>query len=268
MNGLLQRMDASSRARAREAAAREPLAALRRRALDTLAPPQLRNGHAFELIAEYKRRSPALGRLAGEDDARLRRVEAYARGGAAAVSVLTEPTQFDGRLEHLAECAAALAPHAVPVMRKDFLVDPYQVYEARAAGAGGVLLIVRMLDDASLAELVGCACELSLFVLLECFDAVDIARGAPHARDDSVLLGVNCRDLESLAVEPSRLAGLAPLLPAGSARVAESGLETPEDCASAARAGYRMVLVGSALMKAPDPEDAVRRMLAAGRAAA
>jgi indole-3-glycerol phosphate synthase len=182
--------------------------------------------------------------------------------------VLTEPTQFDGRLEHLVECAAALVPHAVPVMRKDFLVDPYQVCEARAAGAGGVLLIVRMLDDASLSELAGCARELSMFALLECFDAADIARAVPYARLEFVLLGVNCRDLESLAVERSRLAGLAPLLPAGSARVAESGLESPEDCAAAARAGYRMALVGGALMTAPDPEDAVRRMLAAGRAAA
>jgi indole-3-glycerol phosphate synthase len=268
VNGFLRRMEASSRARASAAAAREPLLALRRRALDTTVPPPLRNGHAFELIAEYKRRSPALGRLAGEDDARLRRVEAYARGGAAAISVLTEPTEFDGRLEHLTECAAALAPHAVPVMRKDFLVDPYQVYEARVAGAGGVLLIVRMLDDASLSELTDCARELSLFVLLECFDAADIARAAPYACVESVLVGVNCRDLESLAVERSRLAGLAPLLPAGSARVAESGFETPEDCASAARAGYRMALVGGALMTAPDPADAVRRMLAAGRAAA
>ena len=268
MNGFLQRMEASSRARARATATREPHAALRRRALDTEAPLPLRNGHSFELIAEYKRRSPALGRLAGDNDVRLQRVEAYARGGAAAVSVLTEPTQFEGRLEDLAECAAVLAPYAVPAMRKDFLVDPYQVYEARAAGAGGVLLIVRMLDDASLSELVDCARDLSLFVLLECFDAADIERAAHHASRESVLLGVNCRDLESLAVERSRLAGLAPLLPAGSARVAESGLETPEDCASAARAGYQMALVGGALMTALDPEDVVRRMLATGRAAA
>jgi indole-3-glycerol phosphate synthase len=90
-------------------------------------------------------------------------------------------------------------------------------------------------------------------VLLECFDAADIERAAHHASRESVLLGVNCRDLESLAVERSRLAGLAPLLPAGSARVAESGLETPEDCASAARAGYQMALVGGALMTALGP---------------
>jgi indole-3-glycerol phosphate synthase len=268
VNGFLIRMAASSRARIAEAAAREPLEALRRRALETPLPPPLRNGHAFELIAEYKRRSPALGRLAGTNDGHLGRVSAYVRGGAAAVSVLTEPTQFDGSLEALAECAAGLVPLHVPVMRKDFIVDEYQLHEARAAGAGGALLIVRMLNDDSLGELVACARELSLFVLLECFDAADIARAASRAKGEAVLLGVNCRDLETLTVDPSRLAGLAPQLPAGSLRVAESGLVTPEDCADAARAGYRLALVGGALMAATDPEATVRRMLEAGRAAA
>ena len=268
MNGFLIRMAASSRERIAEAAAREPLEALRRRAIETPRPPPLRNGHAFGLIAEYKRRSPALGRLSAGHDGHLARVTAYARGGAAAVSVLTEPTQFDGSLETLTECAAALAPLRVPVMRKDFIVDAYQLHEARAAGAGGVLLIVRMLNDDSLDELVACARELSLFVLLECFDAADIARAAPHADGEAMLLGVNCRDLETLVVDPSRLAGLAPLLPAGNHAVAESGLVTPEDCADAVRAGYGLALVGGALMTAQDPEAAVRRMLEAGRAAA
>ena len=268
MSGFLARMEASSASRVREAAAREPAEMLRKRAQRAPAAPRLRNGHAFDLIAEYKRSSPARGRLAAKDDARMRRVEAYARGGALVVSVLTEPTLFDGSIEHLEECAAALAPLGVPVMRKDFLVDAYQLYEARAAGAGGALLIVRLLDDATLAGLLECARDLSLFTLLECFDAADIGRALRHVRDDSVLLGVNCRDLESLAVEPSRLAALAPLLPSGHVRVAESGLETPEDCASAARAGYQVALVGGALMTAPDPEAMVRRMLQAGRAAA
>jgi indole-3-glycerol phosphate synthase len=133
VNGFLQRMEASSRARARATATREPLAALRRRALDTEAPLPLRNRHAFELIAEYKRRSPARGRLAGGDDARLQRIEAYARGGAAAVSVLTEPTQFEGA-KGISRNVRRRAPQS-PAMRKDFLgIAP--VYEARAAGGG------------------------------------------------------------------------------------------------------------------------------------
>jgi len=267
VNGFLIRMAASSRARVAEAAAREPLDALRRRALETPLPPPLGNGHAFELIAEYKRRSPALGRLAAGDDGPIGRVSAYARGGAAAVSVLTERSQFDGSLDALAACAAALAPLGVPAMRKDFLVDAYQLHEARAAGAGGALLIARMLNDDSLGELVACARSLSLFVLLECFNASDITRAARHADGKAVLLGVNCRDLESLAVDPTRLADLAPLLPVGSLCVAESGIMTPEDCAGAARAGYGLALVGGALMTAADPEATVRRMLEAGRAA-
>ncbi len=273
MSGFLQHMQATSRARVAQATAREPLPALRRRALDAPASLPLPNGHAFGLIAEYKRRSPALGTLAAGDAEPARRALAYAAGGAAAVSVLTEPSCFDGQLGHLADCAAALRPLGVPVLRKDFLVDPYQLCEARAAGAGGALLIVRLLDDAMLAEMLDFARELRLFVLLEAFDEGDIDRAAAAigrnaAAPDDVLLGVNCRDLESLAVERSRLAALAPRLPVGRTRVAESGLETPVDCAAAARAGYGMALVGGALMSAGDPEEAVRRMLAAGRAAA
>jgi indole-3-glycerol phosphate synthase len=275
VSGFLQHMQAASRARAAQAAAREPLPALRHRAFDTPPPLPLRNGRAFELIAEYKRRSPALGTLEGEAADPARRAVAYAAGGAAAVSVLTEPQHFDGRLEHLATCAGALRPLGVPAMRKDFLVDPYQLCEARAAGASGALLIVRLLDDAMLAEMLDCAREFRLFVLLEAFDEGDIDRaaaalGREAARrpDGDVLLGVNCRDLDSLAVEHTRLAALEPRLPRGCARVAESGLATPADCAAAAQAGYGMALVGGALMSAANPEDAVRRMLAAGRAAA
>ncbi len=270
MSGFLRAMEASSRARVAEAAALEPLASLERRALATPVPPRLRNGHAFELIAEYKRRSPALGALdAGEPAAR--RAEAYARGGAAAVSVLTEPTRFGGQLEHLAACAAALAPLGVPVMRKDFIVDAYQLCESRAAGAGGVLLIARLLEDARLDELLDRAAALRLFVLLEAFDARDIDRAAQALAGragGAAMIGVNCRDLDTLAVDTGRLAALAPRLPRAGAHVAESGIATPADCASAARAGYRMALVGGALMTTPEPEAAVRQMLAAGRAAA
>ena len=121
------------------------------------------------------------------------RVAAYARAGAAAVSVLTEPTRFDGILEHLREAAAVLAPLGVPAMRKDFLVDPYQVLEARAAGAGGVLLIVRMLSRDRLAELLEAAAEQGLFVLLEAFDARDL-------------------DVAAASCSTRRLRGAAPVL--------------------------------------------------------
>ncbi|MBF8291444.1 MAG: indole-3-glycerol phosphate synthase [Steroidobacteraceae bacterium] len=290
MSGFLDHMAAASRLRLEEARTREPLTALRTRVLATPQPPPLILRNRFNLIAEFKRRSPALGRL-GDADLESR-VTAYAEGGAATVSVVTEPTQFHGNLDHLAAAAELLTPLGIPVMRKDFLVDPYQLHEARAAGAGGVLLIIRMLSGASLAEMLDCARELTLFVLLECFDGEDIARataevavGVPERsikfprsegtpRPDpgrgapAVLFGVNCRDLQTLAVTPGRFHEMAPLLPGGVVHVAESGITTPDDCADVARDGYELALVGSALMTASDPAAVIRTMLAAGRAAA
>jgi indole-3-glycerol phosphate synthase len=274
MSGFLVQMAESGRQRALAAAAREPLAALRARAADTPAPPAFAFDDAFELIAEYKRRSPALGPLADRDARIERQVIAYARGGAAAVSVVTEPTRFDGDLAQLSRAASALASISVPVLRKDFLQDPYQVYESRAAGAGGVLLIARMLGDSQLSEMLDCAREAALFVLVEAFDAADIGRAAAAIRRLGrapavpILIGVNCRDLETLEVLPFRFRELAPLLPAGLPRVAESGIATAQQCADLARAGYGLALVGGSLMRAMDPVRAIRDMLAAGRAAA
>ncbi len=204
------------------------------------------------------------------------RVADYAAAGAAAVSVLTEPSRFDGSLEHLAAAAGALAAQGVPAMRKDFLVDPYQVLEARAAGAGGVLVILRMLARAELEALVDSALEASLFVLLEAFDAADVAlaRALIEARSRhaaQLLVGINCRDLSTLQVVPGRLEAMAPLLeealPGEVARVAESGVAGAADAARIAAAGYDLALVGSALMTGPDPAALARAMLAAGRAA-
>jgi indole-3-glycerol phosphate synthase len=156
-------------------------------------------------------------------------------------------------------------------MRKDFLVDPYQVFEARAAGAGGVLVILRMLPKEDTRALIDCAGALGLFVLLEAFDARDIAlmhelidtpRGAT-----ALLAGVNCRDLATLEVVPARLIELAPLLPAKVPRVAESGVTSAADAHAVARAGYALALVGSALMRGDDPAGLAAALLSAGRAA-
>jgi indole-3-glycerol phosphate synthase len=264
MSGFLDRMATASRARLDEARAHEPLASVRARALASPPGPALRLQGTFNLIAEFKRRSPSLGRL-GDDDL-VTRVTAYADGGAAAVSVLTEPSQFHGNLDHLSTAAATLAPLGVPAMRKDFLVDPYQLYEARAAGASGALLIVRMLPGNLLAEMLSCARELSLFALVEVFDEHDIVR-AMRVVTPGVLLGVNCRDLQTLEVLPGRFAELTGKLPQDAAWVAESGITTPDDCAEVARDGYELALVGSALMTAPEPAGVIRTMLAAGRAA-
>jgi len=139
---FLDEMADASRERVRAAKLTRSEAALEVVARQTPAPPPLRLERCgFDLIAEVKLRSPAAGRLGQQGEDVAARVTAYARAGAAAISVLTEPSRFDGSLEHLASATRALAPHAVPAMRKDFLVDPYQVLEARAAGAGGVLVI-------------------------------------------------------------------------------------------------------------------------------
>src|SRR5215218_8431039 len=202
--GLLADMRASGRLRVQEAQARVPEAALRAALKKVPAAPRLQlPAQGFDVIAELKLRSPSLGDLSARTVDPVQRLLAYAAGGAAACSILTEPSRFDGELAHLSVAAAGLRPHALPAMRKDFLVDRYQVLEARAHGASGVLLIVRMVPREQLVDMLDCAAELGLFVLLEAFDASDLeiagelARSR-HARDEQVLMGLNCRDLESL----------------------------------------------------------------------
>ncbi len=267
---FLERMAAASRARVAVARAAESDAALERRALATPPPPPLVLGR-FDVIAELKLRSPAAGGLATQDFDRGAQLASYARGGAAAVSVLTEPVEFKGALAHLVDAAKLLAPLHRPAMRKDFLTDPYQVLEARAAGAGGVLVIVTMLSDATVRALVDSARACGLFVLLEAFDRADLERLAPFDVPNDggppVLAGVNCRDLRDLNVRFERFAELAPFLPRHLPTVAESGIATANDIRTVAAAGYRLALIGSSLMRAADPAAALAELLAAARAA-
>ena len=244
MSDFLNSMAASSAERAAAAGA------IPESALDTVAVP-LRLG-AFDVIAEIKDRSPAEGGLAQENADRAERARQYASGGAAAISVLTEPSKFDGSLEHLEEVVAAVPD--TPVMRKDFLVDPVQILEAKRSGASGVLLIATMLDDATLRSMLDCAGEHGLFVLLESFDEPDLARSTKlldnsadqqRAERGELLFGVNTRDLRTLHVDPRRLETLAPFLPHGKC-VAESGLHAAEDAATVAGLGYELALVGTA----------------------
>lgn len=270
MSGFLDEMARSSAQRVLQAKAHESHTALERRARQAPCGPSLRLSPAgFDVIAELKLRSPAAGLLGAQTDDWLGRIGAYARGGAAAVSVLTEPSRFDGSLEHLRQAAAMLAPMGVPAMRKDFLVDPYQVVEARAAGAGGVLVILRMLSPATINLLLDAAADHGLFVLLEAFDDADLrtAGNLLAARRDhgTVLLGVNCRDLQTLKVVPGRFARLAPLLPDAWRCVAESGVATPADARSMRRLGYRVALIGTALMGANDPAALLAAILNAAR---
>ena len=272
-NDFLARMTARSRVRADAAKARLPDAELRARARERGPAPALRLAAAgFDLIAEVKRRSPAQGQLAGERLDPVAQAAAYADAGAAALSVLTEPEEFRGTLADLDAVAGAVVQ--VPAMRKDFLVDPYQVWEARAAGAGGVLLVAACLDRALLQRMLDTALELGLFALVEAFDERDLEHcvpvmdaAGPAVQSGAVrmLLGVNCRDLRTLAVEFGRFAELAPRLPANYPKVAESGVVEPGDAAAVAGAGYQLALVGTALMRAAEPGAAAQALLSAGR---
>jgi len=271
MSGFLDEMASLSAARVTQARRQESTDALERRA--RLAPPAAHlhlSSAGFDVIAELKLRSPAAGALGDENQDWLGRVAAYARGGAAAVSVLTEPSRFDGSLEHLRRTAAVLAPLGVPAMRKDFLVDPYQVLEARAAGAGGILVILRMLSRARIEELLQVADEHGLFVLLEAFDEADLELACdlltPGGKSrGQILLGVNCRDLQTLKVVPGRFAALASRLPAGWPAVAESGVASCADARRMRQLGYGLALIGTALMSGADPARLVGEMLNATR---
>lgn len=227
---------------------------------------------AFDVIAEIKDRSPAEGDLASANSDRTIQAQRYAAGGAAAISVLTEPSRFSGSLQHLEDVIAAVPD--TPVMRKDFLLEPIQILEGRSVGASGVLLIAAMLSDAKLGDMLECAFEHDMFVLLETFDADDMARVTrlldhsmhqERAERGQLLVGVNTRNLRTLEVDADRLARLAPSLPRAKC-VAESGLRSADDAATAASLGYHLALVGTALMRSDDPSMLVANMRSAGSA--
>jgi len=271
---FLKSMADASRARVVAARAAVPEAEIFRQAFATPEPQRLSlSPRGFDVIAEVKLRSPAVGALKGGDENVAARVADYAAAGAAAVSVLTEPSRFDGSLDHLVQASRALAAQGnVPAMRKDFLVDPYQVAEARIAGAGGILIILRMLTRAETDALLEAAARLKLFVLAETFDEEDIAIAhdivkSPVARDLDLLVGINSRDLVTLKVVPGRLEQMVDRLPGTVPRVAESGVANADDAARLAASGYDMALIGSALMTSEDPPALLADMLRAGRAA-
>jgi indole-3-glycerol phosphate synthase len=219
--------------------ARDPMPALRR--------------PGSSVIAEVKRRSPSKGDLSAISDPGAL-AAAYERGGAAAISVLTEERRFGGSLADLDAVRAAVA---TPLLRKDFVVDPYQLLEARAHGADLVLLIVAALPGDELTRLYDHARELGLTVLVEVHDEPETERAvALEAR----LVGVNARNLKTLDVDPATFATLAPLLPNQVVKVAESGITGPDDVRRHVGEGADAVLVGEALVRDGDPETAVRAM--------
>ncbi len=205
------------------------------------------------VIAEVKRRSPSKGDLAEIPDPAALAAQ-YAAGGAAAISVLTEERRFGGSLADLRAVRAAVE---IPVLRKDFMVTGYQLLEARAAGADLVLLIVAALDEDTLRRLHDQARELGLTVLVEVHDEPETERAVELGAE---LIGVNARNLKTLAVDPGTLARLAPLVPQDRVLVAESGITGPEDVQRFVHLGARVVLVGEALVKDGAPQAAVAAM--------
>ncbi len=212
-------------------------------------------GPGIAVVAEFKRRSPSAGRLRECPEVH-EIVGAYERGGAAAVSILTEGPHFDGSLEDLRLARAACA---LPVLRKDFIVDPYQLHEARAAGADAVLLIVAALEQSVLQALHREARALGLDVLVEVHDRPELHRALELGAE---LIGVNNRDLRDFRVDVGRTFALLDEIPDGVAVISESGIATPEQLRRLRQRGVRGVLVGETLMRAPDPEAALRELLA------
>lgn len=205
----------------------------------------LRGPGTVRLLAEVKRRSPSAGVIReGADPAEI--AQAYEQGGAAALSVLTDTEFFGGSLEALRRARAATA---LPVLRKDFIVDPVQVWEARAAGADAILLILRALDDSMLCDLLALARELEMDVLVEAHTAEEVNRGLAA---DATLLGVNNRDLATFTTDLGLSEQLARQVPAAVTFVAESGIHTAADVDRLGASGVDAVLVGEALMRQPD----------------
>ncbi|HKV45045.1 MAG TPA: indole-3-glycerol phosphate synthase TrpC [bacterium] len=236
---------------------RIPLDDLRRRVANAAPPrgflPALR-GPGIRLIAEVKGASPSAGTIRADfDPAAVAR--GYEAAGAAAISVLTDARYFHGADAHLAQARRAVG---IPVLRKDFVVDPYQVYEARAIGADAVLLIVAILPGGALADLQALAQELGMAALVEVHAGAELER-ATAVR--SPLVGINNRNLDTLETSLEVSRRLRPRIAEGATVVAESGIETREQVEEMERLGMHAVLVGTALMRAPDPAARLRELL-------
>jgi len=211
-------------------------------------------GAGTAVIAEVKRASPSAGPIAADADP-VAQARAYASGGAAVVSVLTEPRHFRGSLGDLEAVRGAIE---LPLLRKDFLIDPSQILEARAHGADAVLLITACLDDDELRAMLETATALGMGVLLETHGDDDLGRALAT---DAVVIGVNARDLETLEVDPERARRQLARVPAGRIAVLESGIRTRADVVAAVNAGASAILVGETLMRAGDPRRTLRTLI-------
>ena len=261
MADILERILATKRAEVASAKAQVAAGDIRGRALDGPAPRDFLGAMRAKIsagrpavIAEIKRASPSKGLLRADFDAAAI-ARSYEAGGAACLSVLTDRDYFQGALEHLEQARAACA---LPVLRKDFMVDAYQVYEARAWGADCILLIAAALEDDAMSEMEAVAHQLAMAVLVEVHDETELGRAL---RLKTPLIGINNRDLRSFATRLEVTLALKGLVPPGRILVTESGIRSNQDITLMTGAGIHAFLIGEAFMRAPDPGEALAVML-------
>ncbi len=241
----------------------EPLIAMRNRAEQAPQPAPFAavlRGDSLRLIAEVKKASPTKGLFDPAMDP-VSRTITYASGGAAAISVLTEPQHFLGDIAYLSTIRAGLAAAGVecpPLLRKDFLFDPYQVYEARAAGADALLLIVAILSDAALTDMLALGRSLGLGVLVEAHDEREVLRALQAGAE---VIGINNRDLRTFVTDLATTLRLRPMIPPDRVLVSESGISTREDAQMLRGVGVDAVLVGEALMLSEDVPARMRELM-------
>lgn len=257
---VLEDIVAGARLDLAEREAAVPLAEVKKQAVradSALDPMPVFRADGVSVIAEVKRASPSKGPLATIDDPAALAAE-YESGGAAAVSVLTEGRRFGGSLDDLRSVRSRVS---IPVLRKDFIVSSYQLWEARAAGADMALLIVAALDQPALVSLVERAASIGLTPVVEVHDELELERALDA---DARLIGVNARNLKTLEVDRGAFARLVPRIPEHVIRIAESGVRGPRDVIEYARAGADVVLVGETLVTGDDPRASVADLVAAG----
>ncbi|KLI64110.1 indole-3-glycerol phosphate synthase TrpC [Aurantiacibacter marinus] len=209
----------------------------------------------FALIAEIKKASPSKGLIRADFRPHQHAMD-YAKGGAACLSVLTDAPYFQGHEDYMMDARASVD---LPVLRKDFMVDPWQVAESRMIGADAILIIVAALENGAMAEIEAAAIERGMDVLVEVHDEAELERAVAHLK--SRLIGINNRDLRTFTTSLATTERLAPLAPEGSLLVGESGINSHDDCQRLAAAGVRCFLVGESLMRADDVESATRSLL-------